>query len=85
MMWCFMKKLDSDAGILHCYVERGIVYEEKDVSLWPGQSLILFVQPMFKDNCSYPPIAGVVVVNFKLAQANSFPLQDMGSCSLANQ
>ena len=63
----------------------GIVYEENDVSLLPGQSLIPFVQLMFKDNCSHPPIAVLVVVDFKLAQANSFPLQGVGSCSLANQ
>ena len=53
-------------GIFLGYVGRGIVYEEKDVSLLPGQSLILFVQPMFKDNCSHPLIAVVVVVEFKL-------------------
>ena len=64
---------------------RGIVYEGEDVSLLPGQSLVPFVQPMFKDNCSHLPFAVVVVVHFKLVQANSFHLQGMGSCSLANQ
>ena len=80
-----MAKLNSDVGILFGYVGRGIVYEEKDRLLLHGQYLIPFVQLMFKDNCSHPAIAVVVVVDFKLAQANSFPLQGMGSCSLANQ
>ena len=37
------------------------------MSLLSGESLIPFVQPIFKDNCSHPSIAVVVVVDFKLA------------------
>ena len=70
LVWYLVAKLNSDVGILFVYVGRGIVYE--DVSLLPGQSLIPFVQPMFKDNCSHPPITVVVVVDFKLAQATPF-------------